>query len=171
MAVILTGNLPGVGDCQQIRVDHHGQGKDCLEIGFVPARKGAARIGSFKLGGRQDLFVAFLVGESAPVETAQLVVEDAPETDRERPVSDGRLFFQHQAGPFRFALVRDCGRNLPPPTPREKDLVEIQLDCVEDDLGGRFLDRDRDLNPACEGCRLQVGLDGEVIAVWDHVSG
>ena len=83
----LVGRDGGVGHRVEVVVEVQRDGEAGLEVGLVPAREGPAGIGGLELGGGDDLLDAVVVGEGGPVEAAELVVEQAPEPQRDHRVA------------------------------------------------------------------------------------
>jgi hypothetical protein len=65
----------------------------------------------------------------------------------------------------------DLGRDPLAAAVLEHGRVDGDLDGVEDDLAGRGGDRDGDALDAREGRGVEVGLQAELVAGGDHVSG
>ena len=68
-----------------MRIDDQRGCKDSLEIRLVPARKGPARVGRFELRGGHRLGRSRRVFVGAPIEAAQLVIEEAVKGDDHTP--------------------------------------------------------------------------------------
>jgi hypothetical protein len=112
-----------------------------------------------------------VVDEGRPVEPDQLVVEHPPE-----PEGQGRLA-QRQLGPegegraLGLGVEGDRGRERFAPGGGEGGLVDLEVDGVDDDLGGRLDHLDRHGLVPGERGGVEVGLEGEVVAARDDRTG
>jgi hypothetical protein len=164
----LTADLAGVGDGQQVLCHHQRDREHGLEVGLVPAREGEAGVRRLHLGGADDPLDAVVVGEGAPVEPLELVVEDPPERQVDRRLPGGQLAGQGE----REALAREGDLGLDAALrPLDPRLVDGQVGGVEHHRGGRFEHLDGDVLRAPErGCG-QVGLDPQLVAPGHDVAG
>ena len=116
--------------------------------------------------GDGDLVVfAGVVSEGRLVEPGELVVERAAEPRAQHPGTGIELFVERQMGALGLRLERD-GEVAPRSATRGLDprFVDVEVVGVEHDLVDRFDHFHRDALLAGERCRIEVGLDRELVA-------
>ena len=147
VAAVLGGpvDLGGVGDRRQALGDVERDPEDRLELGFVPARKGAPAVRRLHLGGGDHLLDAVVVDVGAAVEPAQLVVEHAVELDRQDAGAGGDRRGRRDDETFGLRFE-------PPRRGDPVDLAarDVQLVGIEHEFVGRVVDDQLDADRATE---------------------
>src|SRR5208282_6934921 len=77
-----------------------------LELGLVPARESAARVGGLELRGRGDVGLARRVLVLAAIKAVQLVIEDSAKRNLQQPFARRKFFGESEMRAFfgRFEL-------------------------------------------------------------------
>ena len=165
---IVPRDLRLVGHGQHVRIDDQRDPEHGLQVRLVPARERAAAVGGLHLGRRDDpldLPVAIRIRGHvrAAVEATELVVEDAGELDgdqdrtrlQRRGRRDDESFGGRLEAPRGVGAVDAAGE-------------DVQVDSVEDQVSGRFLDIGSDVHAPVERPRLEVGGQLDVVPGRDR---
>ena len=129
-------DLGTVRQRRQVRSDDQRDAEHRLEVGLVPRRERAARVGRLEVGGGDDLGAAVGSLIRRAIEPDQLVVQLAAEIEVQRPVARIRLGAQRQMCALGLRVEPDL-RDLDPSAVarREVSARDVEIDGVHDDLG------------------------------------
>ena len=142
--------------------------EDGLQVGLVPAGERAAGVRRLEVRGPDDAGGAVRVLIRAPVEAREPGIQLAGERDPEGPVPRLRGLGEREGRSLGVVVGEDL-RDLDRAAVGggERGAVELQLVRVQDDLGDRLEDLERDLDRAVERPGVEIRLQREVVARRD----
>ena len=151
-------DLRSVRDRRQVVVDVESDVEDRLELRLVPARERSATVGGLHLRRGDDLLVAVVVDVGAPIETAELVVEDAVERDAQPARTGGDGVRGVDDHPLRLPVEFPCRRDPVDGTRSDPEFGGVQYEYV-----GVAIDDQADVDLTGERRRLERGSQSEVV--------
>ncbi len=164
VVAFVTARLGGVGHGEQTGLNDQGDREHRFEVRFVPARKGATAVGRLHLGSSDHVLTSVGSAIGAPVPTAQLIVQDASEGDRDEVGAGGDPGGRrHEQALARLVESELDGRAV------EGARVDIELDRVQRQLGDIVLGRHGDRHRAAERRAREIGLEHEFVSLRRRV--
>jgi hypothetical protein len=152
-------DLRAVRNCGEPIINVEGDGEHRLVLGFVPAREGPTAISGLHLGRGDDLLGTLIVDVGAAIKAAELVIENAGESDLQRCSSyfdeagrrDDQSFGALVEMPGCVGAVNAHG-------------LDLEFDCIQGNRVGRRGNVEIDRDSAVKSCIIETWTKPDVVA-------